>query len=200
MILMKTLILILLVSLAACAHKTTYQETSWSEKNSEGLGLRVDWIKQKSDTLDTSFSLTNRYPFEVVIPENSLQCVAAGEGTFSPVTNRRLVIPPGGTRQGVAIFRFNQNMRNAPYAVVTLTRAHKGQESTELVSESSTVSSAFGSATARRVGNQTHATGSAIGVARSTGRTYEALGFKEGERLPPVELRLILGERSPASK
>jgi hypothetical protein len=196
---MKTSLIFALLFLAsACASKRTYNSTAWSEKDEGGVGLQVEWVKNKGDTLDVSFAVYNRYPFEIVIPENSLQCEVDGESTHSNRTNRRMVVPAHGKRVSVAVFEYGKSTRNASSALFALDRIHRGEETTETISETTSTAHSFGSAKAVRNGNTVTANGSGFAIGKSKSTSYQALGFKEGDRLPSAKLTLPLSERAPA--
>ncbi|NJM09402.1 MAG: hypothetical protein HC883_00430 [Bdellovibrionaceae bacterium] len=176
---MKHTILSFLI-LGSCSFKQIIGSQTWSEKDELGLGLRVEWIKNKGDAIDASLLLTNRYPFEVVVPENSIQCAVDGDGTHSPRTNRRIVLPANGRRVLVVPFEFSGGTRKAKQIVLTIDRAHRGEATTETVTET------------QGTANAITASGWAVVRANERSRAYQTIGFKEGERLPSIRLIVTL--------
>lgn len=159
-------------------------ETGWSEPNKSGVGLTVNWLKVKNDSIDASLTLVNNYNYEVVIPEDSIKCFVDSQSSLSQRSNKRIILSPGQRTQGVYVFDFEEETRRENKIVFKAEYVFKGVQDSARVSEVATKTNSYAIGGATKVGNSVF--GSAVGTSdtHTKGITYDGLTFKEGDRLP----------------
>lgn len=201
---MKIINLIFLLGLTACVNQqlAVNEPPHWSEKDSSGVGFSIQWVKLKKAKLDALVSITNEYPFEVVLPENSIQCSLDGERNYSERTNRQIILPPHAKRVFIPTFQFQSSPREGNVLECVAQHVHKGEESTSHQTDSYAVGVAHGVGSATTYGNKAYGHSSAVAVSHGHSETKEILTYKAGAKLPEVAIKIdlfALKSRAPSS-
>lgn len=180
---------VLVALLMGCVHKVVVEDEGFSEPPNGGISIRIQWYEIRNNRIAISTILANHYPFEAVIPANSVMLSVDGDGSVKARANPRWVLPPEGRRQIVAFYQFERNLEGSLKAALKVQYIYKGEETTAMVSEMRTASQSATESTAVLLDKGLAiSSGETKGRGAGKARTYESKVFKEGERLKPVVL------------
>lgn len=178
------LFLMALLFTVNCAQKQSYKDLgAWSEKEDQSVLLAVRSIKKKKTKADVVVMVKNRYPFTIVIPENSIRLTMNGdEGTGAQ--NKRWVLKSGDTATQAMTFRFAE----AETGAATMTLEHIYAGDTVTVKGVETNSETHSSAIV--AGGRHIAGGFSKSNTNATAEGYEKKSALEGKQLPGVSLEI----------
>ncbi len=119
------LILALSFVVGCGAKKVRFQEGGFfSEKGNKGVELKVDWLKNKGDSLDLSGTVTNHYPHAVSFTTASAKISFDGKAGILK-RDFPASLEPGESRKMVLVWGFSPSVPETGKVVFELNPIHK---------------------------------------------------------------------------
>lgn len=167
--------------LAGCAHTATdLNIKAWNEEGGKSVELSLRKIKIKRGNVVLTAVVVNKYPFTILIPDNSMRYVQNGVHASIVAGNPRLVLKTGDS--ATLHLRFEFAAKKEKGTMLKLEHIYVGVatqiQATQTISESKEPGGLIGRVLTGKKRE------------KSKMEAYTGIGAIEGDKLPGVEVKI----------